>query len=480
MKALNNLTVERPIRKERVIQFGEGNFLRCFADWIIFRMNQNTDFNGNVVVVQPIEKGMTDILTKQDGLYHVILQGKLGDEIKDTCELVDVISRTINPYEDFDSYIKLAEHEDIRFVISNTTEAGISFNPSCKLNDSPASSYPGKLTQLLYQRYRFFNGDLSKGLIIFPCELIFLNGYQLKEIIYKYIDLWNLGEGFKSWFDNSCGVYATLVDRIVPGFPFKAISTIKEKTGYDDNLVVQGEYFHLWVIEAPKYVSDEFPANKAGLNVLFVSSEKPYHERKVTMLNGVHTILAPIAYLSGIDIVRDACNDEVLGKYIRKVMFEELMQTLTLSDEELKKYAENVIERFKNPFMDHLVSSIMLNAFPKFAYRDVPPIKKYLSIKGQLPWGIVLGMAALMVYYKGGKRVDGKDFIPNDSQKIVDFIKLSWTLPSVMDTVEHILGAEFIWGENLNILPGLARHLTSIIEDIMDKGMYEVVKEYIK
>ena len=231
MKALNKETALKAVRPERIIQFGEGNFLRCFVDWIISNMNEKTDFNSSVVVVQPIEKGMIDMINSQDGLYHVNLQGLEKGEVINSYRLIDVISRCLNPYTEYQSYLSLAEQPEMRFVISNTTEAGITFDPSCRLEDTPPSSYPAKLTQLLYHRYNYFNGAMDKGLIIFPCELIFLNGHKLKETIYQYIELWNyqyielwnLGEEFKTWFEQACGVYATLVDRIVPGFPRKTL-----------------------------------------------------------------------------------------------------------------------------------------------------------------------------------------------------------------------------------------------------------------
>ena len=318
MKPLNKHFAPKSVMPEKVIQFGEGNFLRAFVDWIIWNMDQKTNFNGSVVVVQPIDKGMVDWLNGQDCLYHVNLQGRENGKPVNTLERIDVISRALNPYSQNDAFMALADQPEIRFVISNTTEAGIAFDPSCKLDDKPASSYPGKLVQLLYRRWQTFNGDPTKGLIIFPCELIFLNGHVLKECINKYIELWQLPADFKKWFDESCGVYATLVDRIVPGFPRKEIAEIQEKIGYRDNLVVQAENFHLWVIEAPKEIEKEFPADKAGLHVLFVPSEEPYHKRKVTLLNGPHTVLSPVAFLSGVNIVRDACNHEVIGKYIHK------------------------------------------------------------------------------------------------------------------------------------------------------------------
>ena len=479
MKELNRETTHVNLRPERIIQFGEGNFLRAFVDWIIQNMNERTDFNSQVVVVQPIEKGMIDLLQKQDNLYHVNLQGLDKGEAVNSLERIDVISRSLNPYTQFDEFIRLAEQPEMRFVISNTTEAGIMFDPACRPDDQPAASYPGKLTQLLYHRFQTFNGDKSKGLIIFPCELIFLNGHKLKETIYQYIDHWNLGKTFRNWFEEACGVYATLVDRIVPGFPRKEIDAIKEKLQYNDNLVVQAEIFHLWVIEAPREVATEFPADKAGLNVLFVPSEAPYHERKVTLLNGPHTVLSPVAYLSGINIVRDACQHPVVGKYIRKVMFDELLDTLSLPKQELERFASDVLERFNNPFVDHQVTSIMLNSFPKYQTRDLPGLKEYLKRKGCLPEGLVLGLAAIITYYKGGKRADGIEIIPNDAPEIMQLLHQLWATGSTRTVAEKVLAADFIWQEDLNQIPGLTDRIVYYLDAIQEKGMLAVVEELI-
>ncbi len=479
MKPLNKQTATKAARPERIIQFGEGNFLRAFVDWIIFNMNEKTDFNSSVVVVQPIERGMIEMLNEQDCLYHVNLQGLDKGEVVNDHTRIDVISRALNPYTDNDAFLALADQPEMRFVISNTTEAGIAFDPNCRLEDAPASSYPGKLTQLLYRRFKTFGGDMTKGLIIFPCELIFLNGHRLKETIYQYIELWNLGDEFKTWFEQACGVYATLVDRIVPGFPRKDIATIKETLQYDDNLVVQAEIFHLWVIEAPQKVAAEFPAHRAGLNVLFVPSEEPYHERKVTLLNGPHTVLSPVAFLSGLNIVREACQHPVIGRYIHRVMFEELLETLNLPKEELVQFGKDVLERFNNPFVDHQVTSIMLNSFPKFQTRDLPGLKVYLQRKGELPKGLVLGLAAIITYYKGGVRADGVEIVPNDAQEIMDMLRDLWATGCTRKVAEGVLAAEYIWGENLNDIPGLTDAVKGYLDNIQEKGMLETVKSIL-
>ena len=471
MEKLNRTTAPQAKRyTEKVIQFGEGNFLRAFIEWIIWKTNQKTDFNGSVVVVQPIEKGMVEWLNAQDGLYHLNLQGLQGGQPVDSVDLIDVISRGINPYEDFDAYLELAEQPDIRFVISNTTEAGIAFDPACRFTDCPAASYPGKLTQLLHHRYTHFKGDKSKGLILFPCELIFENGKHLKECILQYIDHWSLEDGFRDWFLTACGVYSTLVDRIVPGYPRDTAEQLCERVGYKDNLLDKAEIFHLWVIEAPEEVAAEFPADRAGLNVRFVPSEAPYHERKVTLLNGPHTVLSPVGYLSGLNTVKECCEDELVGPFVRRVMYEELLPTLNLPEEELLKFADDVMERFRNPFVKHFVTSIMLNSFPKFKTRDLPGLKTYLERKGELPKGIVLGLAAICTYYKGGKR--GEDeIVPNDDPKIVESLLRLWATGDIHTVARGVLADEFIWGEDLNQVPGLTAMLTTCLTMIHEAGM---------
>ncbi|WP_434503677.1 tagaturonate reductase [Prevotella sp.] len=487
LKALNKRTAPKSVMPEKIIQFGEGNFLRAFVDWIIWNTNQKTDFNGSVVVVQPIERGMADWLNGQDCLYHVNLQGKENGQPVNTLERIDVISRALNPYTQNQAFMALAEQPEIRFVISNTTEAGIAYDDTCKFTDAPASSYPGKLVQLLYHRYKTFNGDPTKGLILMPCELIFLNGHHLKECIEKYIELWKEDLGadyadFKVWFEKYNYVCATLVDRIVPGFPRDTINEIQQKISYKDNLVVKAESFHLWVIEKAENMTveqlkNEFPADKAGLHVLITDDEKPYHARKVTLLNGPHTVLSPVTFLSGVNIVRDACEHPVLGKYIHKVQFDELMQTLDLPMDELQKFAGDVLERFENPFVDHQVTSIMLNSFPKFETRDLPGVKIYLQRKGELPQGLVFGLAAIITYYKGGKREDGTPIVPNDDQKIMDKLAELWATNDTKKIAEGVLAFDYVWHEDLNkTVPGLAELVKKDLDLIQEKGMLEAVK----
>ena len=492
MLPLNSTTATKTQRPERIIQFGEGNFLRAFVDWIVWQMDRRTDFDASVVIVQPIAHGMTEQLEAQNCLYHVNLQGLVDGQPVNSLELIDSVSRTVNPYADHTAFLALAEQPDIRFVVSNTTEAGIAFDPTCRLSDAPPASYPAKLTQLLYHRFRAFGGDAQRGLIILPCELIFQNGHHLADCIRSYIDLWKdeMGtdsEPFRQWFEQACYVCTTLVDRIVPGFPRRDIDAIQQKADFADRMVVQAEAFHLWVIEAApnlplEQLAREFPADKAGLHVVFTRDESPYHERKVTLLNGPHTILSPVAFLAGLNIVRDACQHQVIGPFVRRVMYEELLPTLNLPEDELRRFADDVMERFCNPFVDHQLTSIMLNSLPKFQTRDLPGLKTYIERRGCLPQGIVLGLAAICIYYRGGQRADGTAIQPNDDPRIMQLLTDLWATGDAHRVAEGVLAAkELIWHEHgdLNAIPGLTDLLAQDIQCILDHGMMETVKRII-
>ena len=467
----------------KIIQFGEGNFLRAFVEWIAQQMNYS------VAIVKPRPGNTLDALRAQGCRYHVNLQGLLNGKTIDTMEEITCVTTAVNPYEDHEAFLALAEDAEARFIVSNTTEAGITFDPVCRLNDTPPTSYPAKLTQLLYHRFRTFNSDPAKGFIILPCELVFGNGHLLEQCVHQYINLWATEIGsdfddFSHWVQQSCYFCTTLVDRIVPGYPKKDAEALQARLPQHDPLLVQAEPYHLWVIEAAKNLSleqleKEFPADKAGLHVVLTHDESPYHERKVTLLNGPHTVLSPVAFLAGLNIVRDACQHEVIGPFVRRVMFDELLPTLNLPEDELRQFGNDVMERFCNPFVDHQLTSIMLNSFPKFQTRDLPGLKTYLLRKGTLPKGIVLGLAAICVYYRGGQRADGTPIQPNDDPRIMQLLTGLWATGDVHKVAEGVLAAkELIWTEHgdLNTIPGLTDLLAEDITSILEKGMMETVK----
>ena len=410
--------------EERIIQFGEGGFLRGFADWMVKKVNDTTDFHGSVVVVQPIEQGMCDVLTKQNNVYTHICRGLEGVEYQKN----DVISRCVKPYEDFDEYLKLAENPDFRFVISNTTEAGITFSSEDKITDTPAKTFPAKLTQLLKKRF-----DLNLGGFVFlPCELIDKNGENLKKCILKYADLWGLGENFKNWIESENIFCNTLVDRINTGYP----KDEKIELDYEDNMINTSEYFHLWVIEGYNELFKEIPFDKCDLNVILTDKLEMYRTRKVRILNGAHTSLVPYALLEGFDTVKSCVDDEKMNEHIRKCVFDEIIPTLDLPSDELKQYADDVLTRFANPYIKHYLSSIALNSVSKFKVRVLPSITEYIKRFNKMPETLIFSFAKLIEFY----RTD----MTNDDADIVAFMKKA--------SASDILKNTKLWGEDLSYL----------------------------
>lgn len=415
----------KPIRPEKIIQFGEGGFLRGFADWMIQKINEQTDFNGSVVIVQPIEKGLCDVLTAQNCVYTHLIRGVEGVEKT----LVDVVSRCVKPYENYDEYLKLAENPDFRFIISNTTEAGICFEESDRFGDTPPKSFPAKLTRLLFRRYALG----LKGFIILPCELIDRNGDNLKQTVLKYADLWNLGDDFKHWTETENSFCNTLVDRINTGYP----KDENPDLGYRDDMLNTSEFFHLWVIETDCDIEKELPFREAGLNVIITKDKlEMYRTRKVRILNGAHTSMVPYALLEGLDTVKSCMDNEKIRKHLEKCVFEEIIPTLDLPENELREYADSVIERFSNPYIKHYLSAIALNSVSKFKVRVLPSILEYIKRFEKMPETLIFSFAKLIDFYKTD--------MTNDSPEVTEFMKKS--------TVKEILSNEKLWGSDLSFL----------------------------
>ena len=419
------MNFNKTIRPERVIQFGEGGFLRGFVDWMLQKINEKSDFNGSVVVVQPIEMGMCDMLTAQDCLYTHVIRGVEGVE----SGIVDVISRCVKPYENFDEYMKLAENPDFRFIVSNTTESGIVFSSEDKITDAPPKTFPAKLTLLMKKRYELGLG----GFILLPCELIDRNGDNLKACVLKYADLWELGDGFKAWVEKENVFTNTLVDRINTGYPKGEDLGL----GYEDNMVNTSEFFHLWVIETECDLDKELPFSSTDLNVIITRDKlEMYRTRKVRILNGAHTSLVPYALLSGFDTVKSCIDDEVMKEHVRKCVFDEIIPTLDLPKDELESYAASVIERFSNPYIKHYLTSIALNSVSKFKVRVLPSILEYIKRFGKTPTTLVFSLAKLIEFYKTGA--------PSDAPEVIDYIK--------NHTVREILANTDLFGTDISFL----------------------------
>lgn len=420
-------TAQKP-KHEKIIQFGEGGFLRGFVDWIVQITNEKTDFDAGVAVVQPIEKGMCEKLRKQNCVYTHVMRGlKDGLPTVDK-KLISVITRTEEPYKDFDSYLALAQNPGFRFIVSNTTESGIAFSEDDTPEKAPFVTFPAKLTLLLKKRY-----DLKlNGFVFLPCELIEKNGDTLKKCILKYADIWGYEKEFANWVENENIFCNTLVDRIVTGYPRDE----KIDLGYEDNMVNTSELFHLWVIEGYPNITEEFPFDKAGLNVIVTDNLEKYRTRKVRILNGAHTSMIPYALLEGIETVGDCMKNEKMSAFVKKCVYDEIIPTLDLPADELKSYADDVFERFENPYIKHLCSSISLNSVSKFRVRVLPSILEYIKRRNEMPQNLMLSFAKLIEFYKTD--------MPDDDEKVITFMKNS--------DVDTILSNEELWGRDLSFL----------------------------
>lgn len=429
--------------RETVIQFGEGNFLRGFFDYFLHIMNEKGLYDGKAVVVQPRAGGKCALLNAQNSKYNLYSRGILNGEIVNEHIFVESVSRCVDPYKDFEDYLTLADNPDFRFIVSNTTEAGIEFVDSCKFDDKPALSFPGKLTQLLYKRYK--NG--LNGFVILPCELIDNNGEELKKCVLKYAEFWGLESDFILWLENENHFVNTLVDRIVTGYPEDETKDIHP----DDKFLDTAEIFHLWVIEGD--FEDEFPLKKAGFNVIWTDDAKPYKKIKVRILNGAHTSLVAGALLSGIETVGEAMNDETTFSFLNKCMKEEILPTIGENDESTA-FANSVFDRFRNPFIQHKWRSIALNSVSKFSVRVLPTLLECKEQNGEYPKGLTLALANLIYFYKNDN--------PDDTENIVATMK--------NDSIAEILANTSLWQADLSGMTEMVTEFYNKIDTLGAKG----------
>jgi tagaturonate reductase len=467
---------------ERVLQFGEGNFLRAFVDWMLHRMNTRGLFGGRAVLVQPIPQGMAAALNAQDGLYTVILRGLEAGQVRESREVVASVSRCLDPYRQYDAYLRCAENPDLRFVVSNTTEAGIRVDPDDLIEARPPRSFPGKLTQFLHARFQHFAGDPARGLVMLPCELIERNGDSLKEAVLETARRWRLPQAFTAWLNSACVFANTLVDRIVTGHPRDESAALCEALGYEDALMVAGETFHSWVIQAPPSLRQELPLTEAGLNVTWTDDVTPYRARKVRILNGAHTMTALAAYLAGKETVLDCMEDDVIRDFLQRGINEEVLPTLTLPPAELAAFAAAVSERFRNPFIKHHLLSIALNSVSKYRARILGTVVDYTRLRGALPPRLTFALAALIAFYRGDEidegaligRRQGAPYRIQDDPPVLAFFRQVWAeggdagnAQVLLPLVRRVLANADLWGEDLTVaLPGLdsavAAHLAAI------------------
>ena len=449
------------------IQFGEGNFLRAFVDYCIQILNDKTSFSGKVNIIQPLPEGMIEQLKIQNGKYNLFHEGIIqGKTIRDRMQ-INCVKQMNNPYQEFDQFLELAENENLTFVFSNTTEAGIMLDHEDQFNNTPALSFPGKLTQLLYHRYKTFSGDHSKILHIIPCELIEKNGDKLKEIILDLCDIWQLDENFQSWIQQN-HFYNTLVDRIVPGFPKNDVEFYQKNLPFDDQLIVTCEPFFLWVIEGNTKLLDIFPVNQLkNIDVKIVPDLGVYRTRKVRILNGSHTTLVPVGLLNGTSTVSESLKDNFLKTFLFQTLFNEIIPSVDFDKKELENYAHSVLERFSNPFIIHQLESISLNSISKFKVRVLPSLLSYLKKEGKVPKNLTFAMAALIYFY--GKEVSKHPYSIKDDSKNITFFNQIWKDNKIEKVVLETLSNTALWGQNLAQISPLKDSLTQALNTIISQ-----------
>ena len=471
---------------EKVLQFGEGNFLRAFVDYFFDMANEKCGFNGKVVLCQPIAPGLSKMINEQEGLYTLYLRGFENGQKVNAKRIISAVSRCINPYEDYKALLECAHNPDLRYLASNTTEAGIAYDPACKFDDEPPASFPGKLTRFLYERFEAYGKEKGKGFVILSCELIDNNGQELRKCVHQYIDQWGLSEEFSKWVDEENLFCSTLVDRIVTGYPRAEAAALNEENGYEDNLLDTGEVFGFWVIEGPEWLEEELPFKKANLPILVTRDHTPYKKRKVRILNGAHTTMVLAAYLAGQNIVRNCMQDEVIKGFMNKALYEEIIPTLTLPKEELMEFAAAVADRFNNPFIDHALLSIALNSTSKWKARVMPSFKAYVENEGKLPACLTMSLAAYIAFYSCNvqslndealmcKRPAGDEYAVKDDRPVLEFY-YAHKDDDAKTLAEAVLSNESFWGEDLTKVAGLTEAVTRDLETIRTEGAYAAMK----
>ncbi|MEJ4045706.1 tagaturonate reductase [Erwinia sp. SLM-02] len=459
---------------ERVIQFGEGNFLRAFIDWQLDLLNEHTDLDAGVVVVRPRNSAAKRSLNSQQGLYTTLIRG-INDEGKVVSEarLIRSVNREIHPVDDYEEFLALARNPEMKFVFSNTTEAGISLDAADTLESAPPASFPAKLTRLLLERWQHFDGAADKGWVILPCELIDDNGAALRELVLRLARDWQLPAAFAQWIEQNNTFCSTLVDRIVTGYPDDA-GDLHAELGYRDDYLVAGEVYYQLIIEGPEWVARALRLDQLSLNIRMVDDIAPYKARKVAILNGAHTAMVPVAFLAGLDTVGEAMDDADVAAFIDATLRQEIIPTLAQSPDELNAFADAVLNRFRNPFIRHQLSAIALNGMTKFRTRLLPALLTQIEQQGAPSPRLSFAFAALLAYYRG-ERSGTRYPLQDDARWLERFASL-WPLAEAHDIplgqlVSEVLADDAHWGQDLNRLPGLTASVIAQLEQIITVGM---------
>ncbi len=471
---------KRPKREEHILQFGEGNFIRAFMDWMIDLANEDGVYSGDVVVAQPIPKGLSEPINRQQGLYTVVIRDGEGNDCREEARVIRCVRRCLDPYTDYSALLEIARSEALEVIISNTTEQGITDCERDRPNDWPPSSYPGKLTALLYERFCHFHGASARGLLIIPLELIDDNGGELKRLVLRFAERWALGKDFSNWFLSSCKVVTTLVDRIVTGYPAGEESYFEQNLGYHDRLLTTCEEYNLLAIQGPKEWADLLPIHKTRANVIWDEDISPYRDRKLRILNGAHNAVGLAAFLAGHQYVIDFMEDALFRSFLEAVVYDEIVSNFTGAPREARAFAAQVIRRFSNPYLKHNLLQIAIHGCAKFRVRCLPSLLDFSVRTGQAPPLLAFSMAAFIAFYRGeqdsdgyaGKLSDGTAYPIRDSEEVLSFFEEVWRLGDPHAVAAAVLAHRSFWdGRDLSEVSGLLEHVAGSLERIVRDGV---------
>lgn len=471
----SGLDTKLPIK---IVQFGGGNFMRGFTDYIIDKLNKETEWKGGIVNLQATPNGSIQKMEEQDNVYTLFTRGIKKGEIHDEKQVISAIQKSVNPYSDYDEFLALAKEEELEFVFSNTTETGIAYDETETSYEGPHRNFPAKVTVLLHERFKHFNGAADKGLRIIPCELIEDNAFALREIILKYAQLWNLEDRFVQWINQYNYFHNTLVDRIVPGYPKDDAGSYEDQLDYEDQMMVVSECFLLFVIQEAGNLNERIPFNKINEQILVVDDIQPYRLRKVRILNGGHTLMLAPAILSGQETVKESIDNPFIGKFLSNAIFNEVNPTLGLDEAELKNFAEEVFDRFRNPFIKHYLASIALYFVSKFKVRVLPSLLAYVETKGKLPLNLTFSLASLIRFYQGSF---GEKALPlNDEAGIIAKFKEIWTNEDYEKVAELALSETLFWDTDLTQVEGLNTAVAKALYEIDHHDMETAYNNFVE
>ena len=471
---------------EKILQFGTGVLLRALPDYFVDKANKQGIFNGRILVIKSTSTGEKDAFDRQDGMYTLAVRGLENGVVVDQSVICSAVSRVLSATQQWDDILLAAANAHLQVVISNTTEVGIQFVEESIFLKPPAS-FPAKLLAILFERYKIFNGSPKAGLVIIPTELLTDNGKKLKSVISELAAFNKLEPSFTDWLDAHNHFCSSLVDRIVPGKPDpETKEKLENEWGYTDDLMSVCEPYRLWAIEGDDYIRKVLSFYVVDAGVIITPDITKFKELKLRMLNATHTLSCGLAYLSGFKTVKAAMEDELFESYIEHLMMHEVSPAIpyAISEDEKRAFGVKVLDRFRNPYLQHQWLSITMQYSSKLAMRVLPLLNKYYELFKKPPELISMGFAAYILFMRPVKKESGKYYGILDNQfylinddRVSEFFGL-WDEGLADVIVNRVLSNTGLWGTDLTKLEGFANSVTKKLKGFIRSGTMSEISAY--